>query len=256
MAQQTKNMKFKVGGSNPAAAEPGVTKYTGDVPKEGAYLHKLKRLLIKKNDKGESMISGLAEIEEPKGSAFAKYNGYGTWIQQNITDQGKGYVNQLLAALTDGSDEQMLEIKEAFWEEGPKCRLDPKPDKKGKEQWHIVKIGDFLINSPAPEIKDIYIIIAGDEENNSFGHKFKAVSYAPATAERIGGDSSSSKSDDPWGAAADDDGDDDGDDGDEAPSVTVEKTEKKAKKDKKAKKAKPAETDNDDNDDDDGEPPF
>lgn len=246
----TTTMKFKVGGSNPAAAEPGVTNYAGDVPPSGSYLFKLKRLIIKENGSGDSMFQGLAEICEPKGSKAAKYNGYGAWFQQNITDQGKGYVNQMLASFTDGSDVQMMEIKEAFWEEGPKVQKDEKKDKNGKDQFHVIKIGDFLINSPAPDIKDVYFVGAGEHKaaKGNYAEKLDINAYAPATEERIGdqGNGSSKK------AVNDDLGDID-DDEDDAPKVV---TEKKSKKDKKDKKAKPSKSTDDDDIDDDGEAPF
>ena len=245
----TTTMKFKVGGSNPAAAEPGVTNYAGDVPPSGSYLFKLKRLIIKENGSGDSMFQGLAEICEPKGSKAAKYNGYGAWFQQNITDQGKGYVNQMLASFTDGSDAQMLEIKEAFWEEGPKVQKDEKKDKNGKDQFHVIKIGDFLINSPAPEIKDIFFLGAGEHKpaKGNYAEKLDINAYAPAGEERIGDQGTGSKK-----ADSDDLGDFDDDD-----DKPVVKAEKKAKKDKKDKKAKPSKSKSTDEDDDiDGEAPF
>lgn len=209
-----KTMKFNIGG-NAANREPGVKEYAGKVPRDGSYRVKLKFALIIKNSNGDPMITGLAEINEKKGSSQAQYNGYGIWFQQNITDQGAGYVNSLLEAWTDGSETAKQEIKEAFWEEGPKVKQGDKPF-KGQPAMHIKRIGDVVINSPESKIE---FIIVGKYENKSYGEQLRAQGYAPlAVVEgQFGGDDS-----------------DDEDDEDEAPVTVAKKAPVKKKPVKKA----------------------
>lgn len=210
-----KTMKFNIGG-NAANREPGVKEYAGKVPRDGSYRVKLKFALIIKNSNGDPMITGLAEINEKKGSSQAQYNGYGVWFQQNITDQGAGYVNSLLEAWTDGSETAKQEIKEAFWEEGPKVKQGDKPF-KGQPAMHIKRIGDVVINSPESKIE---FIIVGKYENKSYGEQLRAQGYAPlAVVEgQFGGD----------------DSDDEDEDEDETPVKVAKKAPVKKKPVKKA----------------------
>lgn len=215
-----KTMKFKVG-AGAAKKEAGSTGYTGPIPPTGSYRTTVKRVMIGQNAAGPVLIV-LAEITEPKGSSNAKYNGYGFWCRQNITDQGAGYVNQLIRAFAgDDGDEAV----ESFWEDGPKVKEHEKKDRNGNPQFHVKKIGELNINSP--EVKGLEMIVAGKyEKSKQWGERCEAQSYAPISS---------------WEDTASDDVDDDDDD-DEEPVVTTKK---------KLKVAKPPVEEDDDDDEDD-----
>lgn len=124
-----------------AEAGEGATFYDGPVPPKGAYRGILKRLeLIAENKSGNPMLKYLIELKAREGSEAAQYDGYPIWGNQNVTDQGKGYVNQFLDALTNGSDEQILVTRKAFWTGG----LVVEDDGEG----HVIRIGKMQIGSP------------------------------------------------------------------------------------------------------------
>lgn len=199
-----KTLKFKV---RPGAEKQrsGGNYYAGEIPKSGSYRVTLKRLMIRDNKNNDKMIVGLAEINEPAGTPAAKYNGYGIWFQQNITDQGAGWVNGLLDALTDRSEEEKEEIRDAFWNEGIKITPHEKKDRNGKDQYHIKKIGDLLVNSP--EIKGIEFIVAGRYTASAkFGDQLKAVGYLPLSAkEDLVDEYSDEENDEDLGVTAEED---------------------------------------------------
>lgn len=90
--------------------------YDGPMPPAGVYSVVIKRLGVKENRNGDDMLNGLAEIRESKGSGKSKFNGYGFWFNQNVTDQGKPYLLQFLKALglswKDFTDRAILEDKD------------------------------------------------------------------------------------------------------------------------------------------------
>lgn len=124
-----------------AEAGEGGNFYDGPVPPKGSYRGILKRLeLIAENSKGNPMLRYLIELKADPGSDNALYDGYGVWGHQNVTDQGKGYVNAFLDALTDGTPEGSLTIRKAFW--GGQMVVED--DGEG----HVVRIGKMNIDSP------------------------------------------------------------------------------------------------------------
>lgn len=236
-----KTMKFKVG-AGAANKTAGAKGYTGKIPPTGAYRTKVKRLTIVMNGNGDPMLKGVAEINEPRGSKDAQYNGYGIWFQQNITDQGAGYVNQILDAIAgDRADE----VKEAFWNDGVKVTAD----ERRSDIMHVRKIGDFVVNSPNA---DFEMIVQGKfKPSKQYGDKLEAMAYAPV---------------EDLGDTASDDFDDE-DDEEEEPVVAVKK--KKAKpepepvEDEAEDEAEDEDEDEDDTsdededyDDEDDEDPF
>lgn len=89
-----------IGANLPAEpGEAGEGFYDGPVPPAGVYRVKVKFVQVKENRNGDPMLNGVAEIAEPKGSKKSKFNGYGIWFNQNVTDQGAPYLNQFLTAL-------------------------------------------------------------------------------------------------------------------------------------------------------------
>ena len=124
-----------------AEAGEGGTFYEGPVPPKGTYAGILKRLeLIDENKNGDPMLKYLIELKARPGSDAEQYDGYGVWGNQNVTDQGKGYVNQFLDALTDGSEDQIIATRRAFWG----GQLIVEDDGKG----HVLRIGKMKIDSP------------------------------------------------------------------------------------------------------------
>lgn len=89
-------VKWSIGADEPEDLE-SYDVYDGDLPPKGVYNCKLTRLKLKTNRNGDDMINGLLLIEEEGGKK--KYNGYGIWFNQNVTEQGAPYVKQFLRAL-------------------------------------------------------------------------------------------------------------------------------------------------------------
>ena len=131
------NIKFKAG-AKAADAKAAKVGYTGPRPPKGVYRVKVKRLTLTVNKNDDFMLNCVAEINEPKGSPKAKFNGYGVWWNGNVTDDSAGYVNQFLDSITGGK----REVRTAFWE--GKLRTFDAPKKGHKAQ--VMAIGPFKIN--------------------------------------------------------------------------------------------------------------
>lgn len=115
--------------------------YDGEVPTKGPYIGLLKRLELVYNSSDDHMLRGLLEIDEPKKSKSSKYNGYGVWFNQNVTDVGAPYLNAFLEALAGDDPGKQKSIKNAFWGPGPTIA--------GKsDEGHVLKIGSLKIGSP------------------------------------------------------------------------------------------------------------
>lgn len=127
------------------ASKRGGAFYKGPIPPKGSYLGTLKRLeLVKENSAGDPMLRGLLEINEPKKSKASKYNGYGVWFNQNLTDVGAEYCNGFLDALAGPNETKQQKLKDAFWGNG--MVVD------GKGEGHVLKIGTVRIGSPEGKI--------------------------------------------------------------------------------------------------------
>ena len=155
--------------------EAGAAGYAGEKPPPGAYAVTLKRLWMESWKNGTiSALRMLFEIDEPKGSPRAKYNGYAIWNGQGITDQGAGYVNQFLKSI--GGDEAD-ELVDMFWEEGVKT----KADEKGVQ--HVISIGDFKVGSPNASFQLVVTTKMGKPYKGET--KLEVVGYVPLAESKL-----------------------------------------------------------------------
>lgn len=147
--------KFKGGfGVNTAdAIEAGdgdiQTGYTGPLPPAGIYRATLKRMELTKTGEraknpGTPMLKMLVEIDEPKDSSKAKYNGYGIWTNQTITEQSAPFVNQTLASMVAGDERKLKALKHWFW--------NGDLNTENSDGGHINAIGKFKVGSPEASI--------------------------------------------------------------------------------------------------------
>lgn len=91
-------LKFPGMPAEPGEASGGFTAYDGPVPPAGVYHGVVKFIKVKTNRNGDPMLNGVIEIDESDKSK-SKYNGYGIWFNQNVTEQGAPYLNSFLVAL-------------------------------------------------------------------------------------------------------------------------------------------------------------
>lgn len=146
-------VRIKFGVTDAIEAEPtGGKRYEGPVPPRGVYRGVLKRLGIKNNAKGNPMLYGMIEFRAKAKSPDAKYDGYGLWLQQNVTDQGKGFVNQFLDALTDGTDEARKKLRTQFWNGGIDAEKSLRDGDPKSDGGHISRLGSLKVNSPEGSI--------------------------------------------------------------------------------------------------------
>lgn len=150
-------VKFDIGKSSAEAAkaEGGIIGYTGPVPPKDTYNVKITVLVLKNNRNNDPMITGVANINEPTSSKKSKYNGYGIWFNQNITEQGAGYVNQFLDAISGGD----AKLRKGFWEKGVTVDKDAKEIAKGKP---ITRIGG-LLRVPKDGLPAVLAAIPGED---------------------------------------------------------------------------------------------
>ncbi|QYW00860.1 hypothetical protein SEA_MADI_57 [Gordonia phage Madi] len=178
---QAKTFRFGKKVKNGATKEAGIKTYQGPNPPSGSYLCSLKQLTIKENKNGDNMLAFVAEISDT--GPRAKYNGFAIFGQQNITDQGAGYVNQLLDAISDGNEQ----VREDFWEGAVKTKKAEKLDKNNKPVYHVRAIGDdFKVNSP--DDLDIQLVITGKKGTYQGNYKLDAQGYGPASIDLDGDD--------------------------------------------------------------------
>lgn len=139
-----------INGVDDDAAE-GFEVWSGPMPHNGVYDGKLKVAVInvidpegKKHSKnaGKNRVKIGVELAGNTGSD-AEFNGFTAWGGVNLIESGKRFINQWLLALTDGSDEEFLAIKKAFYEGG--LRVDEKKE-------HITAIGRWKVGSPTGEL--------------------------------------------------------------------------------------------------------
>ena len=110
-------------------AKPEGSFYDGPPPPPSTYRGTVKRMALAKigsgDNKGADRIALVVEISE------GKYKGAGILHSLNLTQQGKGWVNQFLDSLTDGSDVQKNALQKMFWQKG--YDVEEKPGKLGQE---------------------------------------------------------------------------------------------------------------------------
>ena len=214
-------VKFGNHVSNAATAADEVADggYSGPIPTErGIYPCYVKIFDLVTNSKGDPMLKGLAVIDVPKKHKFAKFNGYGIWFQQNITDQGKPFVNQLLNALSDGSAEHAAKIRKAFWTTGAQTEK-ALPSKPSQSAGAILKIGPLRFMDL--DDKKLRILIAGKPETYKDEPKLSAGKYVMKQNDEVNSDDDDEDDDDEIDTGSDvldddedleDDEDDDEDD--------------------------------------------
>lgn len=134
--------------TDPEDAEVEGGFYDGPCPPKGLYRTKLKVLRLtetgpKSQNPGSPMLKLILELQARPNKPEAKFDGYGIFHNLNVTDQGKGWVNQFLDALTDGSEEECRKIRRAFW--GGEFVVD------GEAKGDCVRIGSKRIDSPNGE---------------------------------------------------------------------------------------------------------
>lgn len=90
--------------------------YDGPPPVPGTYHGFVKKMGLAKiatgENKGADRIALVIEIDE------GKFKGAGIVHSLNMTDQGKGWVNNFLDSLTDGSERQRNGLQKLFWQKG------------------------------------------------------------------------------------------------------------------------------------------
>lgn len=118
--------RFKINGFGEEVVEAKggqFTPYDGELPPKGVVFNGVvRRLQLVINSKQNPMLKLVVEIREPKGSPNEQYNGAATWHNLNCTEQGSGYVNDFLNALSGNN----IEVLKKFWFAGPNL-ADPKP---------------------------------------------------------------------------------------------------------------------------------
>ncbi|AAN02130.1 gp76 [Mycobacterium phage Barnyard] len=139
-----------INGVDDGVAE-GYEVWSGPMPTPGVYDGKLKVAQItvidpegrnKSKYAGKNRVKIGVELAGNTGDK-AQFNGYVAWGGVNLVDSSKQFINQWLLALTDGSDEEFLKIKKAFYEGG--IRVDEKKE-------HITAIGRWAVESPNGEL--------------------------------------------------------------------------------------------------------
>lgn len=121
--------------------------YNGPVPPAGPYTGKLKILWLVTNKNNDPMLKGMVELKAEKGHKNAKYDGYGVWFNLNVTDQGAPFINQFLAAISDGTELGIKKLKRAFWDGGITTEK-PLPKKPHESAGEVIKIGTWKSGSP------------------------------------------------------------------------------------------------------------
>ena len=115
-------------GADNAEVEPDETYSTYDeatngVPPKGVYRFVAKRLKADETgpnsaNPGSPKVVMVLEINEPKGTNKAKFNGYGIWLHRPVDPEYASRVNQMLLALLGGTkltDAKKKAVLKAFW---------------------------------------------------------------------------------------------------------------------------------------------
>lgn len=107
MAKTTK-VKWALGGDEPDDLQDFLSneeieqKHDGDKPK-GKFKFAVRRIMAREiqngDNAGETRLSLMLVINEPKKSDNADWNGYLVWDGLNVTDQGKPYIKRFMQAL-------------------------------------------------------------------------------------------------------------------------------------------------------------
>jgi hypothetical protein len=115
--------------------------YDGPIPPKGTILVGLiKQFQLTRNKGGDLMLKCLFEAKGNEADK-AKYDGLPVWWNGNVTEQGKGFVNDFLAMLAARNGADPKTVIRAFWQKGPAIE-----DAQGKLPSPIKGLGTFRIN--------------------------------------------------------------------------------------------------------------
>lgn len=140
--------KFNLGiNISDAGVAEGREAWSGELPPTGSYTGILKVVSIgtigpEAVNAGKPKLSIGVELRAEKGSPSQKYDGFIAWGNLNLIESAAPYINQFLMALTDGSEESLAKIQQAF-------ENNIVTDERKK---HVVKIGSLNVNSPEGEL--------------------------------------------------------------------------------------------------------
>ena len=104
--------------------DTGANFYDGPPPKPGMYRGKVKQFHVAKitsetsENKGKDRIHLLVEIVSKADGSKSEFAGAAVIHSLNETKQGAPFLNQFLLSLTDGSEEQSVAIRTAWWKKG------------------------------------------------------------------------------------------------------------------------------------------
>lgn len=136
-------MQFKVGAKAATAElDASFTPYEGEIPPGNTTYPVLMRQLRVKtanNPAKNKMLNFVLEIDAPEDSDKAQYNGYGFWVNLNITEEGAPWVNNFLDAF--GFD------RKTFWTQG----LVTDPESKDANTPHVLRIGNVKVDKDGME---------------------------------------------------------------------------------------------------------
>lgn len=156
--------------------------YTGPLPPKGVYRVKIKFMTGKPNKNNDLRLSGIVEIDE-KGEK-AKYNGYGIWYGENVTNSSAKYVNAFLDAC-GFSRQAVWKTKQIFRDE-----LD---------ETKVVKIGTkFIEDVPCRVNTRLEKDPNGDPDDDNGGKRLGLVAWLPPS------DDADADEGDQWASGADD----------------------------------------------------
>lgn len=151
--------------------------YDGPPPTPGLYKGIVKKMGLAKISGGENAgmprIALLLEVSE------GPFKGAGIVHSLNETEQGKGYINQFLHAMTDGSEEQKSLIEEWYWELGYDTEAEddgkmgkpfnfigkPKFKPIGKSVAFVVRSGSYD-GKPKAEIANFVVPVPNSSEDD------------------------------------------------------------------------------------------
>lgn len=191
--------RIKVGDFSGVKATAGFTTYDGPVPPKGLYHVRAKLWKLVENKSGNAMFKILLEINEPKGSDKAKYNGYAIWHNANLTEQGAPYINAMLDAFDIN--------RKGVWANGGAGILLSREDTE-----RVVSIAKKKVDG-----LEVLVTTKRDEWPKGSGDfSLKAVSFAPLNeADDDGGSDDDDEEESTEDAAPDDDDDDEPEDDDD-----------------------------------------
>jgi hypothetical protein len=127
--------------------DTGIGFYDGPPPKPGTYRGRIKQMHIAKieseasENKGKQRVDLVVEITSKGNGEKTPFAGAGLVHSLNVTKQGAPFLNQFLHALTDGSDEEKVAVREAWWRKGYK--VGDLVQVRGKPMLPVLQFGKY-----------------------------------------------------------------------------------------------------------------